>query len=675
MLKLSAKAKKWITLAVKTAGVFLLLSILGFFTLRGYFLSKAIEKVQAKLERDYATTLTIKEAGFEGLAGVSLKGINLVPQGKDTLLSLDEFSLSIKFWYALLADVRVKSIGMNHGFLQLSKKDGVKNFDQFFGKKKDSTSAKELVQTETKSKEQVNYAEVLYKLITKVLNKVPKEVMIEDFSFKGIDEALFVTVQVQKLTFLNGLVNSRMLVGSNQMVQEWQLSGMAYPSDRKADLQFSRVDTGLVTIPYLAERFNLRAGFGSARLLLNNISFDDDELQIDGLASIQSFMVNHPKISSKDVVLDKVDFNYVYKIGSTYLSLDSASSVNFNGFVFHPFIRFDNAPDTIYHLVVRSEKTDAQQFINALPEGLFSHIKGMEATGTFSYRLDFKYNENRPDEMVFESVLEKNQFRITKYGEANLAKLNGEFVYTPMEKGRPMRPVFVGAANPYYTPIDLVSPFLKKCVLTCEDPSFYWHRGFVTEAFRQSIVKNIRTGKFKRGASTISMQLMKNVFLTREKTMARKLEEILLVYILENNRISSKDRMFEVYLNIIEWGPNVYGIGEASKFYFQKNPLDLTLSESMFLSTIVPGPKHFMWRFGKDGTAKPYLERTYRYLSNKMISRSLIVPEDTLGLTHLINITGPARKYIIKSDSLVNDTIVERELQLIENHEAVDEDE
>ena len=93
MLKLSAKAKKWITLAVKTAGVFLLLTVLGFFSLRGYFLNKAIEKVQTKLSRDYATTLTIKEAGFEGLAGVSLKGINLVPQGKDTLLSLDEFSL------------------------------------------------------------------------------------------------------------------------------------------------------------------------------------------------------------------------------------------------------------------------------------------------------------------------------------------------------------------------------------------------------------------------------------------------------------------------------------------------------------------------------------------------------------------------------------------------------
>jgi membrane peptidoglycan carboxypeptidase len=170
------------------------------------------------------------------------------------------------------------------------------------------------------------------------------------------------------------------------------------------------------------------------------------------------------------------------------------------------------------------------------------------------------------------------------------------------------------------------------------------------------------------------MQLMKNVFLTREKTMARKLEEILLVYILENNNISSKNRMFEVYLNIIEWGPDVYGIGEASQFYFQKKPADLTLSESMFLATIIPGPKHFMWRFGKDGTAKPYLEKTYRFLSNKMISRGLIIAEDTLGLTHQIAITGAAKKYIIKSDTLVNDTLIERELQLIENHEAVGEE-
>jgi hypothetical protein len=304
-----------------------------------------------------------------------------------------------------------------------------------------------------------------------------------------------------------------------------------------------------------------------------------------------------------------------------------------------------------------------------LPKGLFNHIKGMEASGSFSYRLDFIYNENHPDEMVFESTLNKDNFQITKFGEANLSKLNTEFVHYPYENGRATRPIIVGPSNPDFTPVDQISPFLKKCVLTTEDPSFFYHRGFVTEAFRQSIVKNIRTGKFKRGASTISMQLIKNVFLTREKTMARKLEEILLVYILENNYLVSKDRMFEVYLNIIEWGPNVYGIGEASRFYFRKHPSQLTLSECLYLATIIPRPKGFMWRFNKDGSAKEYLEKTYRFLANKMLNRELILPEDTLGLTHQVSITGPAKLKIIKNDSLSNDSILQLELNTIANPE------
>jgi membrane carboxypeptidase/penicillin-binding protein PbpC len=315
---------------------------------------------------------------------------------------------------------------------------------------------------------------------------------------------------------------------------------------------------------------------------------------------------------------------------------------------------------------------EAQQFIDALPAGLFSHIKGMKATGSFSYRLDFYHNENRPDDMIFESSLEKEQFKITQYGEADLGKLNREFMHVPYENGRPSRAFLVGPSNPYFTPLDLISPLLRKTILTTEDPSFYWHRGFVGEAFRQSIAKNIRTGKFKRGASTISMQLVKNVFLTREKTMARKLEEILLVYILENNHIAQKDRMYEVYLNIIEWGPNVYGIGEASQFYFMKAPQALTLSECMFLATIIPSPKKFMWRFGKDGVPRPYLERSYRYLANKMISRQLILPEDTIGLTHLVPIVGPAKKLIVISDTLamVNDTILEKQLIQIQENEV-----
>ncbi|MBC7381643.1 MAG: transglycosylase domain-containing protein [Bacteroidia bacterium] len=670
MQQLNLRDKRLITLVIKVTSVFLLVMVIIFFSLRGYLLNKAIEKVQTRLATNYATRLTVQQAGFSGLATVNLKGLEIIPEGKDTLFKASEFSLSIKFWYALIADIRVENINLDNGYLQLVKRGGLNNFDQFYKKQGDSN----LVNVEPgEANEKTNYAKVVYKLIVSILNKVPNRVSVHSFALKGVDEDNYCNFNVQQLLFDQGKVNSVILVQSNELTQQWQLSGIANPSDRKADITFSRVDTGKVIIPYLLEKFHIKAGFNSVRMQLNNISFNKDELRIDGLASIQSFMVNHPKISKKDVIIDKAEFTYACKIGGNYISLDSSSAFVFNDVVLHPFIRFQNAPDTIYYLSVRTENTEAQKFISALPEGLFSHVKGMEASGKFTYRLDFVYNENKPDDMIFESVLIKDQFKIIKYGEANLAKLNGEFSYVPMENGHAMRAVIVGADNPNYTPLADISPYLKRAVLTTEDPSFYWHRGFVTEAFRQSIVKNIRTGKFKRGASTLSMQLVKNVFLTREKTMARKLEEILLVYILENNNLCSKDRMFEVYLNIIEWGPNVYGVGEASRFYFEKKPFDLTLSESLFLATIIPAPKHFMWRFNNEGNPKPYLERTYRFLSNLMIARNVILAEDTLGLTHEIQIKGAARKFIIKNDSLVNDTLIDKEFELIQHPDDMEE--
>ena len=142
------------------------------------------------------------------------------------------------------------------------------------------------------------------------------------------------------------------------------------------------------------------------------------------------------------------------------------------------------------------------------------------------------------------------------------------------------------------------------------------------------------------------MQLIKNVFLTREKTLSRKLEEILLVYILENNRIATKERMLEVYFNIIEWGPNIYGIGEASHFYFQKNPSDLNLKECLFLATIIPKPKGFMGRFDANQHLKSYANQQNNFLTRLLFRRNLITPTDTIGYHLPLAISGPAQSFL-----------------------------
>jgi membrane peptidoglycan carboxypeptidase len=255
------------------------------------------------------------------------------------------------------------------------------------------------------------------------------------------------------------------------------------------------------------------------------------------------------------------------------------------------------------------------------------------------------FNKNKPETIVFDSKLNKENLRIYRFGQANLGKMNGEFEYRAIINNVRQRPVFVGTSNPDYTPLNQISPYLKKCVLTTEDPSFFRHRGFITEAFKQSIIKNIKTKKFSRGGSTISMQLIKNVFLTREKTLSRKLEEILLVYILENNRIVSKERMLEVYFNIIEWGPNVYGIGEASRFYFQKSPANLTFNECLYLATIIPSPKKFMYQFDDQGNLKGFALKNQRYLSNLMLRRGILTASDSIN-PYGVSLSGNARSFL-----------------------------
>jgi hypothetical protein len=370
-------------------------------------------------------------------------------------------------------------------------------------------------------------------------------------------------------------------------------------------------------------------------------------------------MINHAKIARKDVVIKNARFDYRFLLGSNFVSIDSSSTIQLNKIKFQPYLAYETKEDTIYKLKVSIPKMKAQDFIASLPDGLFTHFQGMQTEGNFEYKLDYRFNKNKPNQLLFDSNLKKDNLRITKYGEANLNKLNGEFVYRAIINNVPQRPILVGAENPNFTPLAQVSPYLQKSVLTSEDPSFFSHRGFINEAFKQSILKNIRTKKFSRGASTLSMQLVKNVFLTREKTVSRKLEEILLVYILENNRIASKERMLEVYFNIIEWGPNVYGIGEAAQFYFQKKPTDLTLQECLFLATIIPKPRKFMWQFDTEGRLKSFASQQQKFLGNLMLRRGILTPEDTIGQSIPLQLTGSAHSLLkLKvQDSIAMDSL------------------
>lgn len=628
--------KQKIILLLKVFVAFLLLIAIGFFVFRDSILQQAIEKASTKIEQKYNSNLSIKKAAFDGFSGISLTEITLTPKNADTLFSIQKMKTSINFWHLLLGDVQLGTLEIKNGMVQLVQKGNVKNFAAFL--KKDNG--------ETNTNEKRDYAAFAYRIISKALNLVPTDMSVENLKFKLDDNGKKATIDIKKLVLFDKELETSIDVQTNTFAQRWKISGFADPRNKKADIRIFNKDTGAIKVPYFDERYNLKSSFDSIRLNIQNIDKSGGELHIDGFTSITNFRINHPKIASKDVVIKNARFDYRFLLGSNFISVDSSSTAQFNQVKFRPYISYDTEADTIYKLKVTIPKMKAQDFISSLPDGLFTNFQGMQAEGTFDYKLDFKFNKNKPDQLVFDSNLKKEKLKITKYGEANLTKLNGEFVYRAIIKEVPQRPILVGAANPNYTPTDQISSYLRKCVLTTEDPSFFSHHGFINEAFKQSIVKNIKTKKFSRGASTISMQLIKNVFLTREKTVSRKLEEILLVYILENNRIVSKERMLEVYFNIIEWGPNVYGIGEASRFYFQKNPSELTFNECLFLARIIPSPKKFMYQFNDQGKLRDFAAKQESFLTNIMTRRGLLSIDDTIYKSQPLLISGAAKSYL-----------------------------
>ena len=179
--------------------------------------------------------------------------------------------------------------------------------------------------------------------------------------------------------------------------------------------------------------------------------------------------------------------------------------------------------------------------------------------------------------------------------------------------------------------------------MIAEDGAFFAHKGFLLEPFKKSIVVNLKAGRFVRGASTISMQLVKNLYLRRYKTIARKLEEILITWLIEENRLISKERMLEIYLNIIEWGPGVHGAQEAARYYFAKDAGDLTLAESIFMSAVIPRPKRFMYFFDEYQRLRSWLQHYYADVSAKMLRRGWIAQADVDALLPEVTLTGPAR--------------------------------
>jgi len=147
-----------------------------------------------------------------------------------------------------------------------------------------------------------------------------------------------------------------------------------------------------------------------------------------------------------------------------------------------------------------------------------------------------------------------------------------------------------------------VPPLLLQTLLLGEDAGFFGHGGIDLSELPSAILTNWSRGENARGASTITQQLAKNLFLSREKRLGRKLQEVALALLLES--ALGKERILEIYLNVIEWGPGLYGLRPAARQYFGKEPDELAPAQMALLVALIPGPVKYQRSLAR-GTPSP----------------------------------------------------------------------
>ena len=168
-----------------------------------------------------------------------------------------------------------------------------------------------------------------------------------------------------------------------------------------------------------------------------------------------------------------------------------------------------------------------------------------------------------------------------------------------------------------WIPLDSIPKTFVDLVLVEEDSKFYSHEGFDFEQIEYSLVANHQAGRAARGASTITQQVAKNLYLSGDKEMQRKLREAAISLLLEN--ILEKDRILEIYLNIAQFGHGIFGIREAARFHFGVEPEDLTQDQMLSLVCLLPAPEH--WNPKRPSTS--YLSHKQQVLRNYALFRGI----------------------------------------------------
>ena len=568
----------------------LLTSLICLFAFRNVILCHIVDKRTTRAEQTYGLQIHYQELRMKGCNEVALQGLSIVPNQRDTLLTLQSVNVKLSFWELLKGEIEVRNVLMNGLAINFIKHDSIANYDFLFFKRQQEAEPQPVIESD--------YANRIDRILNLIYGFLPENGQLSQINITERKDSNFVAVNIPSFIIENNHFQSTIQIKEDTLPQQlWEATGELNRRDYTLKASVFAPEKRKISLPYITRRFGAEVTFDTLSYNMTKDKRASNQLLLKGKARVNGLDVFHKALSPEVIHLDRGQLCYEMNISGHSLELDSTTIVDFNKLQFHPYLRAEKEKGN-WHFTAAVNKSwfPADDLFSSLPKGLFSNLEGIKTSGELAY-----------------------------------------------ENGIPVRTFPIGPSCKHFTPLDSISPILRMSVMQSEDGAFFYHRGFLPDALREALIYDLQVKRFARGGSTITMQLVKNVFLNRNKNFARKLEEALIVWLIENERLTSKERMYEVYLNIVEWGPLVYGIQEASAYYFNKRPSQLNTEESIFLASIIPKPKHFRSSFAEGGQLKENMEGYYKLIAKRLAQKGVISEIEADSIRPDIQVTGDAR--------------------------------
>ena len=350
---------------------------------------------------------------------------------------------------------------------------------------------------------------------------------------------------------------------------------------------------------------------------------------VEGDLQLAGLNIDHPLLARQPVLGLGFAFNFTGEVDPAQRTvvIEAATlrrgglEVDFDG----EFVHAEDVLRRKYRLHLAVPKVACQEVIKAIPAELAPSLVGFELKGDFELEIEANIDFADLEKMTLTGRVEKDKCKAVKAPElVSKERLSGAFVHRVTMRDGQQRTVDLREGSSTYTPLDQISPYMVAAVMTTEDGGFWKHKGFITSQFQAALKRNLEAGKIRLGASTITMQMVKNVLLSHERTLSRKLQEMFLTWYVEQSL--TKDRIMEVYLNVIEFGPGVYGVTRGAAHYFGKAPADLTPPEAAYLALMLPSPVRRHVNYCEGGLT-PVFQAKMKRLLGIMNTRGRIDPE------------------------------------------------